>query len=179
MAGIQKSHTTPYHPMGNGVIERYNRTLGNMIRALAPHSKARWPQMLQLLTFCYNCTEHETTGFAPFFLMFGRIPRLPVDVVFQHALPNGAVVDHREFVSRLKHDLSEAARIAQQNSRTEQARQARNYNPKPKGSPLIVGDSLACKSWMHPPSPQQKKLNKSPPLTMQLTHSQVHPHRTM
>ncbi|XP_075935390.1 uncharacterized protein LOC142935134 [Anarhichas minor] len=142
MAGIQKSHTTPYHPMGNGVVERYNRTLGNMIRALPPQSKARWPQMLQMLTFCYNCTEHETTGFAPFFLMFGRIPRLPVDVVFQHALPNGAVVDHHEFVSRLKHDLSEAARIARLNSRTEQARQAKNYNRKAKGSPLTVGDRV-------------------------------------
>ncbi|XDV15563.1 hypothetical protein PO909_015619 [Leuciscus waleckii] len=142
MAGIQKSHTTPYHPMGNGVVERYNRTLGNMIRALPAHSKARWPQMLQMLTFCYNCTEHETTGFAPFFLMFGRIPRLPVDVLFQHTLPSDAVVSHREFVSNLKRDLSEAARIAYENSRTEQARQAKNYNRKAKGSPLTVGDRV-------------------------------------
>lgn len=142
MAGVQKSHTTPYHPMGNGVVERYNRTLGNMIRALPLHSKARWPQMLQMLTFCYNCTEHETTGFAPFFLMFGRIPRLPVDVLFQHTLPSDAVVSHREFVSNLKRDLSEAARIACENSRTEQARQAKNYNRKAKGSPLTIGDRV-------------------------------------
>ncbi|XP_027874875.1 uncharacterized protein LOC114145478 [Xiphophorus couchianus] len=142
MAGIQKSHTTPYHPMGNGIVERYNRTLGNMIRALPPQSKSRWPQMLRMLTFCYNCTEHETTGFAPFFLMFGRIPRLPIDVVFQHALSNSPVVDHHEFVSRLKHDLSVAARIAQQNSSSEQAHQAMYYNRKAKGSPLDVGDRV-------------------------------------
>lgn len=43
VAGVQKSHTTPYHPMGNGVVERYNRTLGSMISALPPHCKARWP----------------------------------------------------------------------------------------------------------------------------------------
>ncbi|KAL4008609.1 hypothetical protein ACER0C_002461 [Sarotherodon galilaeus] len=142
MAGIQKSHTTPYHPMGNGIVERYNRTLGNMIRALPPQSKARWPQMLQMLTFCYNCTEHETTGFAPFFLIFGRIPRLPVDVVFQHVLPDGAVVDHSDFVAHLKRDLSEAARIARQNSRIAQARQAKNYDRKAKGAPLSVGDRV-------------------------------------
>ncbi|KAK7877227.1 hypothetical protein WMY93_032080 [Mugilogobius chulae] len=142
MAGVQKSHTTPYHPMGNGIAERYNRTLGNMIRALPPNSKARWPQMLQTLTFCYNCTEHETTGFAPFYLMFGRIPRLPMDVVFQHVLHNNSVVDHCEFVARLRRDLAEAARIAQKHSRSEQVRQAENYNHKVKGSPLAVGDRV-------------------------------------
>lgn len=142
LAGVHKSHTTPYHPMGNGIAERYNRTLGNMIRALPAHSKARWPQMLQLLTFCYNCTEHETTGFAPFYLMFGRIPRLPVDVVFQHVLQNHSVVNHREFVAQLRRDLADAARIARVHSRAEQSRQAENYNRRAKGSPLAVGDQV-------------------------------------
>ena len=41
MAGVRKSHTTPYHPMGNGVTERFNRTLGNMLRAMPPVAKAR------------------------------------------------------------------------------------------------------------------------------------------
>ncbi|KAI3365811.1 hypothetical protein L3Q82_000713 [Scortum barcoo] len=50
VAGVEKSHTTPYHPMGNGVCERFNRTLGNMIRALPPKAKHRWPQHLRSLT---------------------------------------------------------------------------------------------------------------------------------
>ncbi|KAJ8405695.1 hypothetical protein AAFF_G00316750 [Aldrovandia affinis] len=69
VAGIQKSHTTPYHPMGNGCVERFNRTLGNMIRALPPKAKHRWPQMLKALMFSYNSIVHETTGYAPFNLM--------------------------------------------------------------------------------------------------------------
>lgn len=77
-----------------------------------------------------------------FFLIFGRIPRLPVDVVFQHVLPDGAVVDHSEFVAHLKRDLSEAARVAGQNSRIAQTRQAKNYDRKAKGAPLLVGDRV-------------------------------------
>ncbi|RXN38043.1 Retrovirus-related Pol polyprotein from transposon 412 [Labeo rohita] len=142
MAGIRKSHTTPYHPMGNGITERFNRTLGNMIRSLPPQSKAKWPQSLQMLTFCYNCTIHETTGFAPFYLMFGRVPRLPIDVMFQHVLRDDTVVRYSDFVSRLKCDLGEAAKIAQKHSSTEQARHARIYNRKVKGSPLTVGDRV-------------------------------------
>ncbi|KAL2089313.1 hypothetical protein ACEWY4_014001 [Coilia grayii] len=79
LAGVSKSHTTPYHAMGNGGTERFNRTLGSMLRSLPPRQKHKWPQMVQTMTFVYNCTAHETTGFAPFYLMFGRVPRLPVD----------------------------------------------------------------------------------------------------
>ncbi|KAG1924959.1 interleukin-1 receptor accessory protein-like 1-A, partial [Pimephales promelas] len=142
MAEIKKSHTTPYHPMGNGITERFNRTLGSMIRALPPKSKAKWPQSLRVLTFCYNCTVHETTGFAPFYLMFGRIPRLPIDVMFQHVLKNDLVITHSEFVSNLKRDLSEAAKVAQRHSSAEQARHAKLYDRKVKGSPLTVGDRV-------------------------------------
>lgn len=143
MAWIQKSHTTPYHPMGNGVAERFNRTLGDMIRSLPPQPKAKWPQLLQLLTFCYNCTEHETTGFAPFYLVFGRIPHLPVDMMFQDALTNDTVVSYSDFVSHLKKDPHEAAQIVQKNSLKEQTRHAKIYNHKIKGSPLVIGVLIA------------------------------------
>lgn len=101
VAGVQKSHTMPYHPMGNGVVERFNRTLGNMIRALLPKAKHRWPQMLKSLTFSYNATIHQTTGFAPFQLMFSRTPRLPVDVLFRSVLLDDQVVDYDSYVQGL------------------------------------------------------------------------------
>uniref|UniRef100_A0A3Q3DV46 Gypsy retrotransposon integrase-like protein 1 n=2 Tax=Hippocampus comes TaxID=109280 RepID=A0A3Q3DV46_HIPCM len=142
MAGVHKSHTTPYHPMGNGIAERFNRTLGGMIRTLPPKSRSKWPQMLNMLTLCYNCTVLETTGFAPFYLIFGRVPRLPVDIMFHHVLENANVVSHDEFVSNLKKDLSEAAQIAQQHAVKEQTRHAQIYNRKVKGSPLAVGDRV-------------------------------------
>lgn len=142
MAGVHKSHTTPYHPMGNGITERFNRTLGGMIRTLPPKHKSRWPQMLQMLTFCYNCTVHETTGFAPFYLMFGRTPRLPIDIMFHHVLVNDNIVSHHEFVNHLRRDLSEAAQIARQHAYGEQNRHATIYNRKVKGSPLTVGDRV-------------------------------------
>ncbi|KAJ8404545.1 hypothetical protein AAFF_G00338120 [Aldrovandia affinis] len=142
VVGIQKSHTTPYHPMGNGCVERFNRTLGNMIRALLPKAKHRWPQMLKALTFSYNSTVHETPGYAPFNLMFGRCPRLPVDLMFESVLQDEQVADYDAYVQALRRDLAEAVKIAQASAGKQQKRQANLYDRKLRGAPVDVGDRV-------------------------------------
>ena len=142
LSGVRKSHTTPYHPMGNGCVERFNRTLGCMIRALPPESKLDWPRRLQTLTFMYNCTAHETTGYAPFYLMFGRVPRLPVDMLFGNVLSDPDVSSFGKYVTKLSEDLREAMQIAQEHAKKEQGRQTRLYNRAAKGPEIGVGDRV-------------------------------------
>uniref|UniRef100_A0A8C4SQC7 Gypsy retrotransposon integrase-like protein 1 n=1 Tax=Erpetoichthys calabaricus TaxID=27687 RepID=A0A8C4SQC7_ERPCA len=142
IAGVKKSRTTPYHPMGNGHTERFNRTLGNMIRALPPRDKIKWPQMLQTLTFAYNCTAHESTGYAPFYLMYGRVPRLPVDVMFHNVERNSDIIDYDSYVRRMRDDLKEALILAQVNTDSSQRRQADLYNMKTKGADIEEGDRV-------------------------------------
>uniref|UniRef100_A0A672M491 Gypsy retrotransposon integrase-like protein 1 n=1 Tax=Sinocyclocheilus grahami TaxID=75366 RepID=A0A672M491_SINGR len=142
VSGVNKSHTTPYHPMGNGSVERFNRTLGNMIRALSPDVKRDWPRRLQTLTFLYNCTTHETTGYAPFYLMFGRVPRLPIDILFRSVLNDSAVTCCDKFVITLVKDLKEALQIAQEHATKEQKRHAELYNRRVKGLDIDIGDQV-------------------------------------
>ena len=139
LSGVAKSHTTSYHPMGNGGTERFNRTLGSMLRALPLRAKQDWPQQIQTLTFAYNATVHETTGFAPFHLMFGRVPRLPVDIVFKSVLHDPIVADFGSYSKTLLSYLSEATRIAQQHTTKEQEHQAHQYNKRVRGVSLQVG----------------------------------------
>ncbi|KAJ8010022.1 hypothetical protein DPEC_G00070650 [Dallia pectoralis] len=142
LAGVAKSHTTAYHPMGNGGTERFNRTLGNMLRTLPLKEKHQWPQQIQSLTFAYNATVHETTGYAPFFLMFGRVPRLPVDFLFKRCLNDPGIVDYDSYAKSLLSCLKSAMEIAQKHSSTEQQHQARQYNKRVKGTYLSVGDRV-------------------------------------
>ena len=125
LAGVAKSHTTAYHPMGNDGTERFNRTLGNMLWTLPLRAKQHWPEQIQALTFAYNATLHETTGHAPFFLMFGCVPRLPVDIMFKQEFRDPVFVDYDSYAKSLLSGLRNAIQIAQQHSSDEQQHQAR------------------------------------------------------
>ncbi|CAH8502093.1 unnamed protein product [Dicrocoelium dendriticum] len=74
--GIKKLRTTPYHPQTNGLTERNNRTIKEWIAAKG----GDWEEALPLLLLAHRATKQASTKKSPFHLMYGRQPRLPVDL---------------------------------------------------------------------------------------------------
>ncbi|XP_061186930.1 uncharacterized protein LOC133195066 [Saccostrea echinata] len=141
---IQKSRTTPYHPMGNGLCERYNRTLLQMLGTLNMDQKADWKSYIRPLVHVYNCMKQESTQHSPFFLMFGRQPRLPKDIAFN--IPtSSSEIPIPKYVESLKSKLKEAYQLATAANQRAQERQKRNYDLKVRSAILEKGDRVLVK----------------------------------
>jgi transposase InsO family protein len=146
LAGIAKSRTTPYHPMGNGQCERFNRTLLNMLGTLEPYQKVDWKKYVAPLVHAYNCTKHETTGFSPFYLMFMRHPRLPVDILFGTGEEQEDPKYYKEFVSSLRKRMQYAYNVASTSIEGAQRHQKKGYDMKSRGAVIEVGDRVLVRN---------------------------------
>ncbi|KAI3376048.1 hypothetical protein L3Q82_016579, partial [Scortum barcoo] len=135
LAGITKVRTTPYHPRGNPV-ERFNRTLLGMLGTLKDKEKSHWRDYVKPLTHAYNCTKNDVTGFSPYELMFGRQPRLPVDIVFSLPVKDGSTKSHSQYVKHLKARLEESYQIATRNSQKIASRNKRRFDKAVRESTL-------------------------------------------
>uniref|UniRef100_A0A8C5PP86 Gypsy retrotransposon integrase-like protein 1 n=1 Tax=Leptobrachium leishanense TaxID=445787 RepID=A0A8C5PP86_9ANUR len=80
LCGVKALHSAPYHPQTNGLCERFNGTLKQLIRAFTHESKD-WEKYLPHLLFAYREVPQESTGYSPFELLYGRQVRGPLDLV--------------------------------------------------------------------------------------------------
>ena len=74
--GTKKVNTSAYHPQTDGLVERFNRTLTDML-AKTVERGADWDERLPYVLFAYRASEHASTGQSPFMLLYGRDPQLP------------------------------------------------------------------------------------------------------
>jgi hypothetical protein len=72
--------TSPYRPQTNGMIERFNRTLGECIAKLINDNDKEWDEYISSVLFAYRTMKHKSTGYSPFYLMYGRQAKLPVEL---------------------------------------------------------------------------------------------------
>jgi transposase InsO family protein len=142
--GMEKTHTTTNHPMGNGITERYNRTLLNMLGTLDPDKKANWKKYVPSLVYAHNCTPHETTKVSPFELMFGREHKLPIDILFEIEVETTNKTT-KEYLTELKQRLKETQDIVNRVTEDAKKKQKEVYDRRAKASRIEIGDSVLVK----------------------------------
>ena len=149
MTGKRKTRTTPYHSMGNGMVERFNKTLLNMLGTLEESQKSDRKSHVSTMTHAYNAASHDSTGFSPFFLMFGRHPCLAVDAFLGLPQDTETVKGHKDYVDRLKQQLATAYETASEEAKKSAGRQKDYYDEKVRHSNLEVGDRVLVEKKGH------------------------------
>ena len=137
---ITKTRTTPYRPCSNGQVERFNRTLLQLIRCYVLGSPKNWDQHLHQLTGAINSTVNRQTGFTPNRMMLGREVGMPVEVMLGTSALSIDSSDPPDYVKQLEETLHLTHEMARSNLQSSQLRQKKDYDMKLAVSKYQVGD---------------------------------------
>ena len=138
LIGTKLRMSSAYHPQSDGATERANRTVTQMLRQCIHSNQKDWVTKLPAIEFAINPARSASTGFAPFFLNFGRMPR----TMIWDAPPSTEYPSVREFAMQKKtalisaHDSILAARV----------KQIRNANKRRQEVPFNEGDLVYVSS---------------------------------
>lgn len=75
---IHHKLTTSYHPQSNGTDERFNGTITRIFKNYVDEFHEKWDSQLMWALHVYNTTVHESTGYSPYQVLFGRDCRSPL-----------------------------------------------------------------------------------------------------
>ena len=141
LLGFKKVKTSAYHPQTDGLVERFNRTLTAMLAKTVEREGKDWEQKLPFVLFAYRASQQQSTLESPFFLLYGRDPRLPTDPVMSPEKTK-KFVDLKEYGVELAGHMSEAWELARQCIRKAQRRQKEYYDRKTRPPNFRISDRM-------------------------------------
>lgn len=78
LTGTAQRITSAYHPQANGLVERSNRTVQGALLKVLENEQDRWPEALNGVLFAIRTSKHKSTGYSPFYMLYGRNAVIPV-----------------------------------------------------------------------------------------------------
>ena len=145
LLSIRQLMTTPYHPQCNGLVERFNGTLKNMLKRLAADQPRQWDRFINAALFAYREAPQESLGFSPFELLFGRALRGPMTLLRELWTKEQLDEDVKttyQYVCDLRDKLERTVKLAQENLKQASSRYKRHFDRKAKARSFQIGDKV-------------------------------------
>ena len=118
-----------------------------MLGTMEEYQKSDWKAHVPTLVHAYNATFHKTTGYSPFFLMFGRHPRLAIDAFLGLTPDTVSAANQTEYARKLRERLDFAYKTAQEAAKRGTAQHKRYYDLKVRSTgALQPGDRVLVKN---------------------------------
>ena len=139
-----KTRTTPYNPQGDGQVERRNKSLVKILCKLISDHCRDWADFVPKAVLAYNTSVHESTGFTPYRLMFGREAILSLGAVLklEKSPPQRGGQSYPDYVVQQKKQLEETEHIVRENLRRAQKTQKAYNDTRRHGQRFHVGDRV-------------------------------------
>ena len=138
---IKKINTSGYHPQTDGLVERFHQTLISMLSRYVEKHARDWDHYLPYMLYAYRVTAQESTKESPFFLLYGRDARQPVEEALD--CPTTAyMVDLDDYKSELVQGLTSAWKTAAECIKSAQKHQKTVYDRSAKTMDYRVGDRV-------------------------------------
>ncbi|GFY56615.1 transposon Ty3-I Gag-Pol polyprotein [Trichonephila inaurata madagascariensis] len=126
LCNIDHRFTTVYHLQTNGLTERFNKTLADMLSMYVDTEQKNWDEILPFVTFAYNTAKQETTGFTPFYLLHGRDAETILDTMLPFC-PNDFDDNN---ITKIAARAEESRQLAGVHTLRAQDRDRRRYDSK-------------------------------------------------
>ena len=146
---INKTRTTSFHPQINAVIERMNRNLLNILSKCIDQNQSDWSTLLPFVLMAYRSSVRESTGFTPYFLVFGHEMSLPLDLMYRAPEHNESSSLKKQVLER-QQAFRKAFELVRRNTTSQQLRRRALYNRKVHGPVYKEGD---CVLFHYPVTP--------------------------
>jgi len=143
--GITKLNTSAYHPQCDGLVERFNHTLIEMLSHYVDEHQSDWDSFIPFCLFAYRTAKHESTQESPFFLLYGREPILPIDFTLGTSPTTTNGPDSKE---QLLDNINEAQQVAQTYLERQRQRQIEYYNDRRREVSYEPGQKV----WLYTPN---------------------------
>ncbi|UYV63748.1 hypothetical protein LAZ67_2005487, partial [Cordylochernes scorpioides] len=140
---ISHLFTTAYHPQTNGLTERLNKTLGDMLSMYVDAEQRDWDSVLPYVIFAYNTAQQGSTRFSPFFLVHGREAETLLDVL----LPYEDETSDHDFGGQMVTKAEEARQLARIHILRAQENNKYHYDQVHRSVEYRVGDLV----WVFTP----------------------------
>lgn len=136
--GIEHHRTTPAHPASNGRVERFNRTIKELLQRFCDNASHDWENKMGDALLAYRTSVSSVTGYTPFFLLYGRRSRMPLTRTLR-------VDNDNAFGNRLD-DLARALRDAKTSTYDSRRYNRERLQRRANLGDLQVGDSVVLKA---------------------------------